>query len=144
MESNLSNFKFDTAVEQNPERMNIENSQDNNLSQNMLINSSSIQGNIQNNILLNNNLTSISLNNQEKNYSKITNGIDFDRICGYNLFMKDVFTRITCSICTLIPYEPLECKNCNAVVCKQCVDRWKRKNAFLDAEEIHMRRLVGF
>jgi hypothetical protein len=54
-------------------------------------------------------------------------GFDFDRIVGYTLDLKELFTRLTCSICTLIPFDPLECKNCNAIVCKQCKDRWDKK-----------------
>lgn len=55
-------------------------------------------------------------------------GIDFERICGYNPFMKDIFGRLVCSFCTLIPYEPLECRICNSVVCKPCLERWDRKD----------------
>lgn len=67
----------------------------------------------------------------KKEELKFTNGIDFDRICGYNPFMNEIFARITCSICTLIPFEPLECKNCSAVVCKPCIERWKKKECVL-------------
>lgn len=86
--------------------------------------------NSNNNYVLNQN----SVNTQKSNNSesgKYTNGVDFEKICGYNPFMKEIFSRVTCSICTLIPFEPLECKNCNAVVCKPCIEKWKRKECIL-------------
>ena len=70
-------------------------------------------------------------NTSDQSLSKYSNGVDFDRICGYNPFMKEIFARVTCSICTLIPFDPLECKNCNAVVCKPCIEMWKRKECIL-------------
>ncbi len=60
-----------------------------------------------------------------------SNGIDFDRVCGFNSYMKEIFARVTCTICTLIPFEPLECKNCNAVVCRPCVDKLEKKECVL-------------
>lgn len=59
------------------------------------------------------------------------NGIDMDRICGYNKFMKDIFQRIQCSICTLIPFDPLECKNCSTIVCKSCIEKWDKKECIV-------------
>jgi hypothetical protein len=122
MDSNLSNIKFETLTEQNPERIHSEI--------NIYPSNNIINANINTNSMSTTN-NSLNLFNSEKNSLKFTNGIDFDRICGYNLFMKDIFTRITCSICTLIPCEPLECKNCNAVVCKPCNDRWEKKECVL-------------
>lgn len=67
-----------------------------------------------------------SLHNQALN-----SGVDFDKICGYNPFLKDIFTRLTCSICILIPFEPLECKNCNAIICRQCFEKWDKKECLM-------------
>lgn len=84
----------------------------------------------ENRLVYNINSNQSNQSNQSSNSTSI-NGIDFDRICGYNQFMKEVFMRITCSICTLIPFEPLECKNCNTIVCRPCVERWDRKECVL-------------
>lgn len=96
---------------------------------------SSLPGSQISNLTSNNNITItststtniISLTDKENKSS----GIEFDRICGYNPFMKDMFLRVTCSICILIPFEPLECKTCNAVVCRQCIEKWKKKECIL-------------
>lgn len=61
---------------------------------------------------------------------KMTN-VDIEKICGYNPYMKEIFSRVTCVICTMIPYDPLECKNCNAVVCKFCIEKWNKKECIV-------------
>jgi hypothetical protein len=118
----------------NMRRMNLEN---NNILPN---NNQGISSN--DTIILQENMRSFSNNNLAYSSSSLDKGslssrlasmwaIDFDRICGYNPFMKDIFTRITCSICTLIPCDPLECKICNAVVCRQCIEKWEKKECVL-------------
>jgi len=66
----------------------------------------------------------------DANNSKGTN-VDIEKICGYNPYMKEIFSRVTCVICTMIPYDPLECKNCNAVVCKYCIEKWNKKECIV-------------
>lgn len=58
-------------------------------------------------------------------------GIDLDRVIGYNQTLKDLFSRISCSVCTLIPFYPKECNNCSVVVCKQCITQWGKPDCVL-------------
>ena len=39
--------------------------------------------------------------------------------------LSDFFT---CSICTMVVKEPVECAACEILLCKQCFDKWKLNN----------------
>lgn len=122
--SNLNNLNNNNLpYNHNNQLPNNANNNNNNNNQNSIVNNTNVNINNQN-----------SHNTYKSNISDSStraSGVDFDKICGYNPFMKEIFSRVTCSICTLIPFEPLECKNCNAVVCKQCIEKWKRKECIL-------------
>ena len=112
---------------------NINNNNNNNViaNDNNINNQNSLLTNFNNKNTIHNNPEITNKNQEIQIPNRYSNGIDFDRICGYNPFMKEIFSRVTCSICTLIPYEPLECRNCNAVVCKDCIELWRRKECIL-------------
>ena len=42
-------------------------------------------------------------------------------------WMKDMSRDVVCTICTGISVEPRKCQNCNAVFCKEDLDKWRQE-----------------
>ena len=82
--------------------------------------------------------TNLPTANQENYESDLLDptltNVDINKVYGYNPYMKEILTRVTCVICSMIPYDPLECKNCNAIICKLCMVKWNKTECILHCE----------